>query len=205
MDAPVLRTSRLVLRAFAAADIEDLLALFRDPHVRRWLLDDDLVTKEWVESEIAESDARFRSRGCGLWALTEGAHDPIIGFVGFRPFFDPPELQLLYGLLPSHWGRGLATEAALAAIDYAFDVLGFDGVRAATDVAQHSVGRGARAARHARAEAHRGRLPRDGLLRRDRGRMDDAPTSSHQPSLRTARVSSTAIFQILAISSSGRS
>lgn len=134
MDAPVLRTSRLVLRVFAFADIEDLLALFRDPDVRRWLLDDDLVTKEWVEGEIAESDARFRSRGCGLWALTEGARDPIIGFIGFRPYFDPPELQLLYGLLPSHWGRGLATEAAAAAIDYAFDVLGFDAVRAATDV-----------------------------------------------------------------------
>jgi RimJ/RimL family protein N-acetyltransferase len=31
---------------------------------------------------------------------------------GYRPFFEPPELQLLYGLLTSVWGRGLATEAA---------------------------------------------------------------------------------------------
>ncbi len=134
MEAPGLRTSRLEFRAFAAVDIEELLALFRNADVRRWLLDDQLVTEEWVADEIAASEARFRSMSCGLWALSERTRDRIIGFVGFRPFFDPPELQLLYGLLPSHWGRGFATEAAATAIDYAFDVLGFDDVRAATDV-----------------------------------------------------------------------
>jgi RimJ/RimL family protein N-acetyltransferase len=58
----------------------------------------------------------------------------IVGFVGFRPFFDPPELQLLHGLLPSHWGRGLAAEAVRTAMRCAFDRLGFEEVRAATDV-----------------------------------------------------------------------
>ena len=48
-------------------------------------------------------------------------------------FFDPPELQLLYGLLPAVWGRGLATEAAAAACEFAFDRLGWPAIRAATD------------------------------------------------------------------------
>ena len=45
----------------------------------------------------------------------------LVGFVGFRPFFDPPELQLLYGLLPAYWGRGLATEPAGAPMRYVLE------------------------------------------------------------------------------------
>lgn len=133
MDAPVLATERLELRPFAGRDAEELRALLRDPDVRRYLLDDQVVTREWVEDEVAQSEARFAEGGCSLWALRERGGSRIVGFVGLRPFFEPPELQQLYGLLPSHWGRGLATEAAAAAIDYAFDVLGLDEVLAATD------------------------------------------------------------------------
>jgi len=134
VEAPVITTERLTLRPFGAEDIDVLLELFTDADVRRHLLDDTVVSREWVEEEVLSSQARFTESGCGLWTLTERAGGSIIGFVGFRPFFDPPELQLLYGLLPSHWGRGFATEACEAAIDYAFAVLGLEDVRAATDV-----------------------------------------------------------------------
>jgi RimJ/RimL family protein N-acetyltransferase len=133
-EAPVITTERLTLSPFAPEDVDELHELFTDADVRRHLLDDAVVSREWVEEEILGSQARFLESGCGLWTLSDRAHDGIVGFAGFRPFFDPPELQLLYGLLPSQWGRGLATEAAAAAIDYAFGVLGLEEVRAATDV-----------------------------------------------------------------------
>ena len=47
--------------------------------------------------------------------------------------FDPPELQLLYGLLPEYCGQGLAGEIASAAIDYGFDTLKFTEIVGATD------------------------------------------------------------------------
>ena len=53
---------------------------------------------------------------------------------GFRPFFDPPQLQLLDALLPDHWGLGYATEAAQATIDYAFEKVGLREVIAVTDL-----------------------------------------------------------------------
>jgi RimJ/RimL family protein N-acetyltransferase len=133
VEAPVITTERLTLRPFAAEDVDELLDLFIDADVRRHLLDDMVVSREWVEEEVSSSQARFTESGCGLWTLTETSGESIVGFVGFRPFFDPPELQLLYGLLPSYWGRGFATEACEAAIDYAFGVLGLEDVRAATD------------------------------------------------------------------------
>ena len=132
--APVVTTSRLELRPFALEDGEPLHALFTDPGVRRWLLDDALVAREWLDGEIAESERRFAAGGCGLWVIREPPVDSIVGFAGFRPFWDPPQLELVYALHPSVWGRGLATEAAGAAMAYGFDTLGFTEVLAATDV-----------------------------------------------------------------------
>ena len=129
-----LTTARLELRPFADGDATGLLQLFQDPAVRRYLLDDSIVTPDWVAEEIQSSQARFGGGALGLWAVRASDGSEIIGFVGFQPFFDPPELQLLYGLLPDDWGRGLATECAGAACDYAFRMLGVEVVRAATDL-----------------------------------------------------------------------
>lgn len=129
-----MRSARLVCRPIEASDVAELLALFRYPSVRRYLLDDELVSEEWVREEIAASAERFATTGAGIWAVRlRGAESPIIGFVGFREFFDPPRLQLLYGLHPEYRGRGFATEAARGICDHAFVDLGFRLVEAATD------------------------------------------------------------------------
>jgi ribosomal-protein-alanine N-acetyltransferase len=130
----VLRTARLELLPFRPADADALHELFTDEGMRRWLLDDLLVPREWVDEEIAQSEARFSAGGCGLWVLREPPGEAPIGFVGFRPFWDPPELELVYGLQPARWGFGFATEAAGAAVAHAFEALGHEEVRAATDV-----------------------------------------------------------------------
>ncbi len=127
-------SERTLLQPFAKAEADELLTLFRDPKVRRYLLDDSVVSAEWVRDEIVASDARFARLGVGLWAIRLAGAPGIIGFVGFREFFEPPELQLLYARLPEHWGQGVATEVADAVCGYAFDQLGFDEVVAATDI-----------------------------------------------------------------------
>lgn len=86
-----------------------------------------------MADEIAGSDARFGVSGAGLWSARLRHAPRIIGFAGFRPFFEPPQLQLLYGLLPEYQGRGLATEAARAMCGYAFRRLGFSRVAASID------------------------------------------------------------------------
>lgn len=128
-----LYSARAILRPFEQGDAAELLALFRDPEVRRYLLDDALVSNEWVMDEIRSSNERFAESGTGLWSISLADEARIAGFVGFRDFFDPPQLQLLYGLLPGYWGRGLATEVAARICAEAFTTLGLDRVRAATD------------------------------------------------------------------------
>ena len=95
---------------------------------------DDVRSAAWVRDEIVASDARFAHSGTGLWTIRLAGDPGIIGFVGFREFFDPPRLQLLYGLLPGYWGRGLATEAAARICHHAFLELGFLAISAAIDI-----------------------------------------------------------------------
>ncbi|MDX1528831.1 MAG: GNAT family N-acetyltransferase [Gammaproteobacteria bacterium] len=127
-------SERTVMRPFSPPEADELLPVFQDPAVRRYLLDDTIVSKAWMEKEIAASDARFAQSGTGLWSVSFKGQTGIIGFVGFREFFDPPQLQLMYGLLPDYWGQGFATEIANQICGHAFETLGLNVINAATDV-----------------------------------------------------------------------
>ena len=127
-------TTRIVLSPFAETHVDSLLELFRDPHVRRYLLDDSLVDRAWVKEEVRTSRERFEAGSLGLYAAhLHEAPDALVGFAGFRPFYEPPVLQLVYGIAPAYVGRGLATEMARSVIDVAFNERGFRDVRASTD------------------------------------------------------------------------
>lgn len=132
-----LQSRRTDLQPFSSDDAEALLSLFRDALVRRYLLDDALVSEEWVRDEIATSKARFEASGAGLWCVRRTGDEHVIGFAGFREFFEPPRLQLLYGLHPDTWGEGLATEVAETICRHAFLTLDFERIEAATDVPNH--------------------------------------------------------------------
>ncbi|MEM7351679.1 MAG: GNAT family N-acetyltransferase [Acidobacteriota bacterium] len=129
-----IETARLWLRPYRQDDLDVLHTFFTDPGVRRYLLDDEIVPREWVADEIHASTANFEQQGFGQWAIFPRDGEDLIGFTGYRFFHDPPELQLLYGIAPSHWGRGLATEAARAMIRCGFEEHGFDAIVASTDV-----------------------------------------------------------------------
>jgi len=129
----IIRTDRLVLRPFAPADEDTLFAIFRDDSVRRFLLDGHLVDRDWVRSEIDGSMRRFAEGGLGIFLAREHIDDGPVGFAGFRPFREPPVLELLYGLYPAFWGRGLATEMSRAMIALAFDRHGLDVIDTAVD------------------------------------------------------------------------
>ena len=58
---------------------------------------------------------------------------PLVGACGLSAFEPSPGIELLYSLAPTHWSKGLATEAATAILAYAFDVLTLPEVLATTD------------------------------------------------------------------------
>jgi len=134
-----IRTSRLRLTPIRINELDELHRLWTGPEVRKYIWDDVAISREEAASIIAQSDDYFLHRRFGLWAMKQGVvpagEDRIIGFCGFWHFRDPPELELIYGLEPVYWGRGLATEAARAMIQYGFEQLSFDSIVGSTDAA----------------------------------------------------------------------
>jgi RimJ/RimL family protein N-acetyltransferase len=114
-----LETARLRLAPFHPADADALSALFRNPHVRRYMLDGTLVERTWVVEEIDASRARFAAGTLGLFAAHLRESGELAGVSGFRPY-EELGMELLYALLPAHCGRGLATEMADAVVALAF-------------------------------------------------------------------------------------
>jgi ribosomal-protein-alanine N-acetyltransferase len=103
--------------------------------VRRYLWDSRLPEPAEVDAIIAASEASFRAHGLGIWCASErvGAQPgETIGVAGARPMASG-ELELIYGFLPEHWGRGFAIEAARAVLERAFE-RGQPRVWAGTDV-----------------------------------------------------------------------
>ena len=131
----ILETARLRLRPLTVADGGDLHRLFTLPGVRKYLWDDEIIPLEHAALIIEASVASLEAHGHGLWAVSLPDDDAFVGFCGFWHFHEPPELELLYGIAPDHWHKGLATEAANAMIRYGFDVLRFERIVASTDAA----------------------------------------------------------------------
>ena len=128
-----IETARLQLRPIAVTDLDAIHALWIDQEVRRYLWDDEIIARQVAADVIERSQAQFRDHGHGLWLARRPEAEAIVGFCGFWHFHEPPQLELLYGLAPSHWGRGLATELAVVLLRHGFEVLGFDTIIASTD------------------------------------------------------------------------
>ncbi|MDA8015859.1 MAG: GNAT family N-acetyltransferase [Thermoanaerobaculia bacterium] len=128
-----LRTERLSLIPFGPEHVDDLHALWTDPDVRRYLWDDEVISREVASSVVKASLASFRKYGFGFWVLLPSGGDDIVGFAGLRPFGVDGEIELLYGLEPNSWGRGLATEAARAVLRHGFSAVGLTTIFAGAD------------------------------------------------------------------------
>ncbi len=116
-------TERLTLHAHRVEDYEDMCALWSDPVVTRYL-GGKPFSREDVWVRLLRYAGTWSRLGYGFWAIRSRASGDFIGEVGFHnlhreivpSFGDRPELG--FALVPGAQGQGLATEAALAALDW---------------------------------------------------------------------------------------
>ena len=122
---PRRETGRLVLRAFGQEDVVPYHALFNDPEVTRYLpMQGEPVSMERIERAIERGREHWAACGYGIWAVEDAATSALIGQCGLQHLDDEGEVEVLYALSRASWGRGLATEAAGAAVKFGFDEVG---------------------------------------------------------------------------------
>ncbi len=118
----MIATARLLLRPFEPGDLHAYAAVLRDERTMAgWGGPYDLDSAKLALGDILEHEAEH---GYAPFAvLLDGE---LIGNAGLQLLEAGPDVELLYRLASSAWGRGLATEAARAALDHGFDTLGLD-------------------------------------------------------------------------------
>jgi RimJ/RimL family protein N-acetyltransferase len=148
---PTVETERLVLRPWRPGeDLDALASLNADPRVMRWIAPFRPLSRAESAALLERIVAHWTEHGYGLWAVSPraaagdapaGRAAPAaaecIGFAGLAvPAFLPavlPAVEVGWRLLPAWWGRGLATEAARAAVAHAFGPLGLARVVSVVD------------------------------------------------------------------------
>jgi len=125
----LLPTDRLLIRELTPEDVPALASILGDAQVMRHSVGGVLsekATREFVAGCIFS----YQANDFGPWAVIEKSTSTFIGFCGLNsePVEGVEEVEIGYRLARAFWGRGLATEAAKATLDYAFGVLDIDSV-----------------------------------------------------------------------------
>lgn len=122
---PELLTARLRLRRFEAGD---LLAAFRwasDAEVARYAFWDAHESPVDTQAFLELCFRLYAEQGIGPWAVELRETGELIGNCSFgRIVREERRIELSYFFARPHWGRGLATEAVRAMIDFGFRTLG---------------------------------------------------------------------------------
>lgn len=124
--AVVLETERLILRQWTDTDLEPFHSICSDPRVMDFIGDGQAWSLEQTKTFIDRAVAQNLQHGYCQWPLILKDDGTLIGFCGFVPAQGGAEIG--WRLAVQHWGRGLATEAAQAALKYGFEKLGFERV-----------------------------------------------------------------------------
>ncbi len=122
----ILETPRLLLREFAPEDADALALILSDPETMHHY--PAPYDRNGVGQWIARNRQRYLSDGVGLWAMVLKETGDLIGDCGIiRQEVEGEYLyEIGYHLRRDLWGRGLASEAAIACREWGFAHLGVD-------------------------------------------------------------------------------
>jgi len=111
------KTDRLILDSWSSADWKELRPIATDPEVMRYITGGVPWTDEQIQNFVYRQMHLYSERGFCRWKLIDPSTGDLIGFCGPGIWRDEPDPEIGWWLARSHWGRGLATEAARAALD----------------------------------------------------------------------------------------
>jgi ribosomal-protein-alanine N-acetyltransferase len=140
-----LETARLRLRPFVSGDLAAHGRIYADPEVTRYLAGGPYrgdAARERSERTVRRFVDHWAARGFGVWAVLERQSGAFLGQCGLNTIDETGETEILWALDRAAWGRGLATEAAAAALRWAFAVAALPAViavAAPANVASHRV------------------------------------------------------------------
>ena len=136
VDIPVIETERLRLRAFERRDFDAVAAYKADPDVMRFTGGPEARHRAW--KSLAAMAGSWSLMGCGYFCVAERRSDLCVGHCAL--FYPPdwPDREVGYTLAKQAQGKGYATEAANAALRFAYEALGWTTAISVIDPDNHA-------------------------------------------------------------------
>jgi RimJ/RimL family protein N-acetyltransferase len=117
-----LKTKRLGFRPWTREDLGLALALWGNPEVTARI--GGPFSPEKVRARLKSEIRLFEECSIQYWPIFLLEDHQHVGCAGLRTYpANEAARELGFHLLPPFWGQGLATEAAVAVLDYAFGTL----------------------------------------------------------------------------------
>jgi ribosomal-protein-alanine N-acetyltransferase len=120
------RTERLLARSWQIEDLPLAMELWGDPAVTALIDSRGRLTEAQVHEKLCSEIERERSSGVQYWALFDHRNGDFVGCGGLRPWVNTPsaaDFEVGFHLVKRCWGKGFGTEAALGALEYAWEKL----------------------------------------------------------------------------------
>lgn len=124
--APRIETERLILRMWQLGDFERYFGLFGDAEAARHM--GGASTRGVAWRRFVQIPGAWSLQGFGMFAVEEKSSGRWVGQAGPWQPDGWPGAEIGYAFHPDAQGQGYATEACSAAIDWAFDALGWSEV-----------------------------------------------------------------------------
>ncbi len=128
------KTERLSFRPYTLEDLPQLVELRADPEVNRYLGGMERQNPEALAKRLRFYISCYASHGFGMCPMILSETAEVVGSAGLQPLDGTDEIEVGYSLAKEHWGRGLATEAAIGWLDLGFRVKGLQRIVAVADV-----------------------------------------------------------------------
>ncbi len=132
-------TPRLILREILPDDVDGFFELDSDPEVHKYLGNKPVSDKSELIKVINFVRQQYEENGIGRWAIIDKASNSFIGWAGLKFVQELTNNHinyhdLGYRLIRKYWGKGYATEAALASLNYGFEVMQLQDIFAAAHI-----------------------------------------------------------------------
>lgn len=124
----ILETDRLLLREMKLSDAETLFEMDRNPKVHEYLWNNPLTDVNEVKNIINSVQEQYKQNKIGRFVIVLKETNEVIGWAGLKfntemvnnkiHFYD-----IGYRLDEKFWGKGYASEASFAWLDYGFKTM----------------------------------------------------------------------------------
>jgi len=128
---PALATPRLLLRALRADDLDDLHAYSSDPEIDRFTPWEHSRSLGASRADLEGYLATYARGEMGVWGIKERESGRLIGICNFTYWHrNNRRAEIGYTVARRCWGRGYATEAAAALVEFGVEQMGLARVEA---------------------------------------------------------------------------